>query len=132
MGVVAGLLVQNTLKYLLKFGYVSPYLVSDGDHIDRLISCLHMALPFFMRGASSNRFLNYLNKNIVPVFDKESGSNLEVRLNLERTGDTIVESSLFSAIMLRTIDDLTKAMVKKSNQGMTEHNKAMAAAKTAG
>ncbi|CAL5346480.1 unnamed protein product [Camellia sinensis] len=44
--------------------------VSDGDHIDRLISCLHMALPFFMRGASSNRFLNYLNKNIVPVFDK--------------------------------------------------------------
>lgn len=21
--------------------------VSDGDHIDRLISCLHMALPFF-------------------------------------------------------------------------------------
>ncbi|KAK2978795.1 hypothetical protein RJ640_014082 [Escallonia rubra] len=26
MGVVAGLLVQNTLKYLLKFGLVSPYL----------------------------------------------------------------------------------------------------------
>nr|CAD1836588.1 unnamed protein product [Ananas comosus var. bracteatus] len=26
MGVVAGLLVQNTLKYLLKFGQVSPYL----------------------------------------------------------------------------------------------------------
>ncbi|CAL9776976.1 unnamed protein product [Musa acuminata subsp. burmannicoides] len=26
MGVVAGLLVQNALKYLLKFGYVSPYL----------------------------------------------------------------------------------------------------------
>ncbi|CAL5422990.1 unnamed protein product [Camellia sinensis] len=96
-GVVAGLLVQNTLKYLLKFGYVSPYLVSDGDHIDRLISCLHMALPFFTRGASSNRFLNYLNKNIAPVFDK----------------------------WLRTIDDLTKAMVKKLNQGMTEHNKAM-------
>lgn len=28
MGVVAGLLVQNALKYLLKFGHVSPYLVS--------------------------------------------------------------------------------------------------------
>ncbi|CAH9081476.1 unnamed protein product [Cuscuta europaea] len=26
MGVIAGLLVQNTLKYLLKFGQVSPYL----------------------------------------------------------------------------------------------------------
>ncbi|KAI7999267.1 DnaJ protein ERDJ2 [Camellia lanceoleosa] len=39
-------------------------------YLDRLISCLHMALPFFTRGASSNRFLNYLNKNIVPDFDK--------------------------------------------------------------
>ncbi|XP_023736608.1 apoptosis inhibitor 5-like protein API5 isoform X2 [Lactuca sativa] len=44
--------------------------VSDGDHIDRLISCLYMALPFFLRGASSSKFLNYLNKNIIPVFDK--------------------------------------------------------------
>jgi hypothetical protein len=74
--------------------------VSDTDHIDRLISCLYMALPFFLvwtvflitgilcilhlfltlqlvpinlwtqRGASSSRFLNYLNKHIVPVFDK--------------------------------------------------------------
>ncbi|XP_058211121.1 apoptosis inhibitor 5-like protein API5 [Rhododendron vialii] len=44
--------------------------VSDGDHIDRLISCLHMALPFFVMGASSSRFVNYLNKHILPVFDK--------------------------------------------------------------
>jgi hypothetical protein len=74
--------------------------VSDTDHIDRLISCLYMALPFFLvwtvffiieilcilhlfltlqlvpinlwtqRGASSSRFLNYLNKHIIPVFDK--------------------------------------------------------------
>ncbi|KVH97043.1 Apoptosis inhibitory 5 [Cynara cardunculus var. scolymus] len=44
--------------------------VSDGDHIDRLISCLYMALPFFLRGASSSKFLNYLNKNIIPVFDQ--------------------------------------------------------------
>jgi len=29
-GVVAGLLVQNTLKLLLGFGQVSPYLVSAG------------------------------------------------------------------------------------------------------
>ncbi|CAL5376754.1 unnamed protein product [Camellia sinensis] len=49
-----------------------------GDHIDRLISCLHMALPFFMRGASSNRFLNYLNKNIVPVFDKLNQRSVEL------------------------------------------------------
>ncbi|XP_071736157.1 apoptosis inhibitor 5-like protein API5 [Rutidosis leptorrhynchoides] len=44
--------------------------VSDGDHIDRLISCIYMAIPFFVRGASSSKFLNYLNKNILPVFDK--------------------------------------------------------------
>lgn len=75
--------------------------VEDADHIDRLISCLYMALPFvvvwnvfvFMdiyvyvqlyiflklisfilfctqRGASSSKFLNYINKHIIPVFDK--------------------------------------------------------------
>ncbi|XP_008778354.1 apoptosis inhibitor 5-like protein API5 [Phoenix dactylifera] len=44
--------------------------VSDIDHIDRLISCMYMALPFFMRGAPSSKFLNYFNKHIVPVFDE--------------------------------------------------------------
>ncbi|ONI10601.1 hypothetical protein PRUPE_4G056400 [Prunus persica] len=44
--------------------------VSDADHIDRLISCLFMALPFVVRGASSSKFLNYLNKHILPVSDK--------------------------------------------------------------
>ncbi|XP_059670117.1 apoptosis inhibitor 5-like protein API5 isoform X2 [Cornus florida] len=44
--------------------------VSDGDHIDRLISCLYMALPFFVRGASNSKFIIYLNKHILPVFDK--------------------------------------------------------------
>ncbi|KAK4440014.1 Apoptosis inhibitor 5-like protein API5 [Sesamum alatum] len=44
--------------------------VTDGDHIDRLISCLFMALPFFKRGASNSKFFNYLNKHIFPVFDE--------------------------------------------------------------
>ncbi|KAI3800835.1 hypothetical protein L1987_28932 [Smallanthus sonchifolius] len=48
----------------------AQFSVSDGDHVDRLISCLYMALPFFVRGASSSKFLNYLNKHILPVFDK--------------------------------------------------------------
>ncbi|KAL7218313.1 hypothetical protein ACSBR2_011559 [Camellia fascicularis] len=177
--------------------------VSDGDHIDRLISCLHMALPFFTRGASSNRFLNYLNKNIVPVFDKlpeerkvDLLKNLAecspyvrpqdsrqllpsvvqllkkhmVRRKVEEINFTFIECLLYIfhhlahktpnatnslcgykivtgqpsdrlgedfseyykdfTERLRTVDDLTKAMVKKLNQGMTEHNKAMAAAKT--
>lgn len=48
----------------------AQFSASDGDHLDRLISCLYMALPFFVRGASSSKFLNYLNKHILPVFDK--------------------------------------------------------------
>ncbi|CAL9200338.1 unnamed protein product, partial [Musa hybrid cultivar] len=44
--------------------------VEDIDHIDRLISCMCMALPFFARGASSSKFLSYINKHILPVFDK--------------------------------------------------------------
>ncbi|GLU12710.1 hypothetical protein SLE2022_293720 [Rubroshorea leprosula] len=36
MGVVAGLLVQNTLKFLLKFGHVSPYL---GYTTETIYSC---------------------------------------------------------------------------------------------
>ncbi|KAK4493234.1 hypothetical protein RD792_017896 [Penstemon davidsonii] len=46
--------------------------VDEGDHIDRLISCLFMALPFFERGASNSKFFNYLNKHIFPVFEKKS------------------------------------------------------------
>ncbi|KAL6546543.1 hypothetical protein OROMI_022264 [Orobanche minor] len=44
--------------------------VADADHIDRMISCLFMALPFFERGASNSKFFNYLNKQIIPVFDQ--------------------------------------------------------------
>ncbi|KAF7150257.1 hypothetical protein RHSIM_Rhsim02G0138500 [Rhododendron simsii] len=56
--------------------------VSDGDHIDRLISCLFMALPFFVRGASPSKFLNYLNKHILPVFDEITNYGLLIQLVL--------------------------------------------------
>lgn len=36
-GVVAGLLVQNSLKFLLNFGEVSPYLVKSPRHISLLL-----------------------------------------------------------------------------------------------
>ncbi|MBA0807795.1 hypothetical protein Gohar_023573 [Gossypium harknessii] len=41
-------------------------LVSEADDIDRLMSCLFMALPFFVRGASGSKFLYC----IIPVFDE--------------------------------------------------------------
>ncbi|PNY06266.1 apoptosis inhibitor 5-like protein [Trifolium pratense] len=47
--------------------------VADADHNDRLISCLHMALPIVVRGASSSNFMNFINKKIIPVFDQLPG-----------------------------------------------------------
>ncbi|XP_074308055.1 apoptosis inhibitor 5-like protein API5 [Silene latifolia] len=48
----------------------SQFNASDVDHIDRLISCLYIAIPFFIRGASNSKFLNYVSEHIVPVLDK--------------------------------------------------------------
>ncbi|KAL3821231.1 hypothetical protein ACJIZ3_007136 [Penstemon smallii] len=177
--------------------------VSDGDHIDRFISCLRMALPFFKRGASSSKFFSYLSKQIIPVFDKlPEERKLEllkslaecsfsarpqdsrqllpeivqllkkymVRRKIEEINFTSIECLLYAfhhlahkspnstnslcgykivtgqpsdrlgedfseqykdfTERLSTIEDLAKAMNKKLTQGMTEHNKAMAAAKT--
>ncbi|XP_052207537.1 apoptosis inhibitor 5-like protein API5 isoform X2 [Diospyros lotus] len=181
----------------------AAFIVSDGDHIDRLISCLHMALPLFMRGASSSRFLIYLNKHILPVFDKlPEKRKVDLLKNLaecapcatpqdsrqllppvvqllrkhmvrrkvdeinfiyiecllyvfhslahktpnatnslcgykivtgqpsDRLGEDFSEYYKDFSERLRTTEDLTKAMVKKLTQGMSEHNKAMTAAKT--
>ncbi|KAJ3686159.1 hypothetical protein LUZ61_015323 [Rhynchospora tenuis] len=44
--------------------------VTDVDHIDRLVSCMYMALPFYTKGASSSKFVSYCNKHIIPVLDK--------------------------------------------------------------
>ncbi|CAI8618304.1 unnamed protein product [Vicia faba] len=54
----------------------SPFNVADAghtDHIDRLISCLLMALPIVIRGASSSKFINFINSYIIPVFDQLPG-----------------------------------------------------------
>ncbi|KAK8546789.1 hypothetical protein V6N13_093832 [Hibiscus sabdariffa] len=178
--------------------------VSDADHIDRLISCLFIALPFFLRGASGSKFLNYLNKHIVPVFDQlpeerkldllkalaeispyttpqDSRQVLPSVVQLfkkymprrktsEETNFTCVECLLFSfhhlahkapnatnslcgykivtgqpsdrlgddfsenykdfTERLSSVEDLTRATIKKLTRGMAEHNKAMAAAKS--
>ncbi|KAJ9136086.1 hypothetical protein P3X46_033198 [Hevea brasiliensis] len=178
--------------------------VSDGEHIDRLISCLYMALPFFLRGASGSKFLNYLNKLIIPVFDKlpeerkldllkalaeispytlpqDSRQILPSVVQLlknymprRKTGEemnfTYVECLLYAfhhlahkapnatnslcgykivtgqpsdrlgedfselykdfTERLSNVEELTRATMKKLTQGMAEHNKAMAAAKS--
>ncbi|KAI7999790.1 Apoptosis inhibitor 5-like protein API5 [Camellia lanceoleosa] len=178
--------------------------VSDGDHIDRLISCLFMALPFFMRGALNSKFLNYLNKHILPVFDElPEERKVDLLKNLaesspyttpqdsrqilpsvvlllkkymprrksgEETNFTYVECLLYTfhhlahkapnatnslcgykivtgqpsdrlgedfseyykdfTERLSSVEELARATIKKLTQGMAEHNKAMASAKS--
>uniref|UniRef100_A0A1J3DYG6 Apoptosis inhibitor 5 n=1 Tax=Noccaea caerulescens TaxID=107243 RepID=A0A1J3DYG6_NOCCA len=178
--------------------------VSDTDHIDRLISCLQLALPFFARGAPSSRFLSYLNKHIMPVFDKLPEERkldllkaladispyttaqearqmlpsmveilkiyMPAKKTVEEMNFTYVECLLYAfhhlahkvpnatnslcgykivtgqpsdrlgedfselnkdfTERLTIVEDLTKATMKKLTQGMSEHNKAMSAAKT--
>ncbi|PPD95686.1 hypothetical protein GOBAR_DD07295 [Gossypium barbadense] len=148
--------------------------VSDADHIDRLISCLFMAIPFFVRGAPGSKFLNYLNKHIIPVFDKlpeerkldllkalaeispyttpqDSRQVLPSVVELlkapnasnslcgykivtgqpsDRLGEDFSEYYKDFTERLSSVEDLTRATIKKLTQGMAEHNKAMAAAKS--
>ncbi|KAL9270217.1 Apoptosis inhibitor 5-like protein [Drosera capensis] len=44
--------------------------VSDIDHIERFQTCISLAIPFFMRGGSNSKFLHYVAKCILPVFNK--------------------------------------------------------------
>ncbi|XP_073050441.1 apoptosis inhibitor 5-like protein API5 isoform X1 [Primulina eburnea] len=81
--------------------------VSDGDHIYRFISCLHMALPFFMRGASSSKFFIYLNKQILPVFDKlPEEQRLSLLKNLAESSFTAKPQD--SRLLLPTVVQLLK------------------------
>ncbi|XP_055961179.1 apoptosis inhibitor 5-like protein API5 isoform X3 [Mercurialis annua] len=44
--------------------------VSDSDYINRLVLCLYIALPFFVRRVSSSKLLTCLDKLIIPAFDQ--------------------------------------------------------------
>ncbi|ESQ33972.1 hypothetical protein EUTSA_v10007287mg [Eutrema salsugineum] len=182
----------------------SQFNVADSDHIDRFISCLQTALPFFARGAQGTKFLNYLNKHIIPAFDKLPeqrkldllralaeispyttaqvsrqmlpdivqllkkymparkigeemnftyvecllyvlhhlahkapnatnslcGYKIVTGQPSDRLGEDFSESYQEFTERLTSVEDLTKATMKKLTQGMAEHNKAMSAAKT--
>eukprot|EP00252_Welwitschia_mirabilis_P022357 TRINITY_DN6025_c0_g1_i2.p1 TRINITY_DN6025_c0_g1~~TRINITY_DN6025_c0_g1_i2.p1 ORF type:complete len:415 (-),score=93.26 TRINITY_DN6025_c0_g1_i2:458-1702(-) len=177
--------------------------VSDNEHLVRLMSCFCMAVPFFERGAQNSKFLNYINKHILPVFDKlPEEKKLDLLKNLaesspyttaqdarhllpsilqllkkymprRKTGEelnfTYVECLLYTfhhlayktpnatnslcgykivtgqpsdrlgedftenykdfIERLTIVEDLARATIKKLTQGMSEHNKVMAAAK---
>ncbi|KAF3681878.1 putative E3 ubiquitin-protein ligase ATL41-like [Capsicum annuum] len=111
--------------------------VSDRDHIDRLIACLFMAIPFFERGASNSKFLNYLNKHIFPVFDEAPnatnslcGYKIVTGQPSDRLGEDFSENYKEFTERLTCVEELARATIKKLTQGMVEHNKAFAAAKS--
>ncbi|KAF3609745.1 hypothetical protein DY000_02047299, partial [Brassica cretica] len=163
--------------------------VLDSDHIDRFISCLQIALPFFVRGAPGTKFLNYMNTHILPAFEKVQAARAEeldllralaeissytttlvahqmlpeivqllkkymparktgeemnftyvecllyvlnhmVHKPSDRLGEYFSESYKEFTERLASVEDLTKATMKKLIQGTSEHNKAMSAAKT--
>lgn len=42
---------------------------SEPESLDRLITCTRQASPFFLRGASPEKYLEYLFKKVLPVLD---------------------------------------------------------------
>ncbi|KAK6132782.1 hypothetical protein DH2020_033460 [Rehmannia glutinosa] len=126
--------------------------VSDGDHIDRFISCLQMALPFFM--LPEERKLDLLKNlaecspyakaqdsrqllpSVVQLLKTPNTTNSLCGYKIvtgqpsDRLGEDFTEQYKDFTERLSTIEELAKAMNKKLTQGMAEHNKAMAAAKT--
>ncbi|KAJ4891597.1 putative apoptosis inhibitor 5-like isoform X2 [Raphanus sativus] len=113
--------------------------ISDTDHIDRFISCLLLALPFFavriQIGAVSRLidsilviFASCFANFVLYLSERCSNQQLpeERKLDLLKAlADTVVKK-----LILTTVEDLTKTTMKKLTQGMSEHNKAMSAAKT--
>ncbi|CAA3023253.1 Hypothetical predicted protein [Olea europaea subsp. europaea] len=63
-------MIEAQEKMMNMQGLLGKKQVTDGDHIDRLISCLFMAVFVFERGASNSKFFNYVNKHIFPIFDE--------------------------------------------------------------
>ncbi|KAB5560659.1 hypothetical protein DKX38_005616 [Salix brachista] len=156
--------------------------VSDTDHIDRLISCLYMALPFFL--LPDERKLDLLkalaeispftlpqdSRQILPSVVQLLKKYMPRRRSGEEMNFTYVECLLYAfhhlahkapnatnslcgykivtgqpsdrlgedfsefntdlIERLNSVEDLTRATMKKLTQGMAEHNKAMAAAKS--
>jgi hypothetical protein len=93
-----------------------PVQITDADHIDRLMSCLNMALPFYVRGASNSKFLNYINKHLLPVFDKlKEDTELELLKNL--TESSPYTSAQDARNLLPSILQLLKKYVPRRKTG---------------
>eukprot|EP01018_Ginkgo_biloba_P000231 Gb_23140 [translate_table: standard] len=82
--------------------------VKDIDHIDSLILCLYMALPFYMRVASNNKFLDYVHSYLLHVFDKLPR---EIKLDLLKS---LAESSQYTTLQdSQNLLPLTTQLLKR-------------------
>ncbi|KAF2303964.1 hypothetical protein GH714_025325 [Hevea brasiliensis] len=154
--------------------------ISDGEHIDRLISCLYMALPFFLlpeerkldllkalaeispytlpqdsrqilpsivqllknymprRKTGEERTLLMLNACYMHFTTHKApnatnslcGYKIVTGQPSDRLGEDFSELYKDLTERLSNVEELTRATMKKLTQGMAEHNKAMAAAKS--
>eukprot|EP00244_Chara_vulgaris_P010881 TRINITY_DN513_c0_g1_i1.p1 TRINITY_DN513_c0_g1~~TRINITY_DN513_c0_g1_i1.p1 ORF type:complete len:554 (+),score=150.28 TRINITY_DN513_c0_g1_i1:552-2213(+) len=48
----------------------SPFSPADSDSIDKLLDCLQASIPMYSKGASNSKFVNYVNKQVIPQLEK--------------------------------------------------------------
>lgn len=63
--------LQRLAQYFETKAGLDTFDVSDAHYVDRFISCLLMAVPFFARGAPSSKYFEFMNRHhILHHFDK--------------------------------------------------------------
>ncbi|MBA0720323.1 hypothetical protein Golax_007947 [Gossypium laxum] len=101
--------------------------VSDADDIDRLISCLFMALPFF---CGMTIFHNVCALQLQEERKLDLLKALAEILPYTTPQDSRQILPSIVQLLKSSVEDLTRATVKKLTLGMAENNKAIAAAKS--
>ncbi|GAB4831356.1 hypothetical protein Ancab_005368 [Ancistrocladus abbreviatus] len=67
-----------------------------------------MAIPFFVRGGSNSKFLNYVNKHIIPVFDKLPNKERKLDLLKNLADSSPYSTSQDSCLILPSVVQLLK------------------------
>lgn len=50
-------------------GLDNPFLPMEQEVVDRIVTCSQLAMPLFMKGVSPKNFVEYLFKEVLPVFE---------------------------------------------------------------
>lgn len=98
----------------------SKFDIADLDHVERVLACLHMALPFYAGGGSNAKFLSFIGKHVLPDFGSLPEDKQEELLK------NLAESSPFTSpgdarALLQPVVSLLKELMPKS-EGELELN----------